>query len=71
MIELNAQKERAAMEFRNQCKAILTRVTTEEQAEELQTMNNVEKVEKRGRQLNSTKLAMIHRNNPLNIEATV
>ena len=71
MIELNTQKERAAKEFRDQCKAILARVTTEEQVEELRAMNNIEKAEKRGRQLNNTKVDMIHRNNPLNIEATV
>ena len=71
MFELNTQKERVAMEFRDQCKAILAQVTTEEQSEELQTMNNVEKAEKRGRKLNSTKVDMVHRNNPLNIEATI
>ena len=71
MIELNTQKERAAMEFRDHCKAILARVTTDEQVEELRAMNSIEKVEKRGRQLNNTNVDMVHRNNPFNIEATI
>ena len=71
MIELNTQKERAAKEFRDHRKAILDRVTTYEQLEELQAMNRIGQVEKRGRQLNNTKVDMVHRNNPFNIEATI